>query len=150
MARAHRRVQAAIRTDAVTLLAEHYSELVGVPEDRIICMVRVPGEPVPKARARVVRGGAYTPERTVNQEQRIQQYLKVAYPQITPYAGPVGLLVQVRFKGAGRGDWDNFGKLVSDALNKRAYLDDKQVVRATVELFPCDPDPSTVVVVYRV
>lgn len=134
----------------MTLAAAGALQIAGIPADRVLCMFRVPGEPVPKARARVVRGGAYTPERTVHQEQRIQQYLKVAYPQITPYALAVGLLVQCRFKGAGRGDCDNFLKLVSDALNKRAYLDDRQVMDARVQKLPHDPDPSTVVVVYRV
>jgi Holliday junction resolvase RusA-like endonuclease len=121
-----------------------------IPRQDVICMLRIPGEPVPKARPRLGRGNAiYTPDTTIAQERRIANYLKVTYPRLEPYDGGVGLLVRCSFTGKGRGDWDNLGKLCSDALNRKAYLDDRQVRRAQVELLSLQPEASTIVVVYR-
>lgn len=38
----------------------------------------------------------------------------------------------------GKPDWDNAGKIISDALNGIAYRDDAQIVSATVEQFYSD------------
>lgn len=36
-----------------------------------------------------------------------------------------------------RADWDNLGKLVSDALNGIIWVDDRQVIDARVMKLPC-------------
>lgn len=116
----------------------------------------VPGQPTGKARARIVSNNgrimAYTPESTVVGEEEIRRYAQVA--QVRPIVGPVVLTVRCYMRiperiaqvarnrkamEAGtirptpRPDWDNIGKLVSDALNHIAYQDDSQVVEAHVE-----------------
>ena len=41
-------------------------------------------------------------------------------------------------------DWDNVGKVVSDALNKLAYRDDTQIVECTVQKYYSDRPRITV------
>lgn len=121
----------------------------------LVCAFTVPGAPVPKARARVPRkGGAYTPERTKTAEERIGMYLKVAYPHMKPVAGPVSVALTFSMNGAQRGDWDNYSKLVCDALNGKAWVDDRQIIFATVRvhanLSAVSGGPSTRIEVYEV
>lgn len=51
-----------------------------------------------------------------------------------PLDGPLVMTVDTyrRRKRDATPDWDNLGKLVSDALNKVAYKDDAQIVSGTV------------------
>ncbi len=49
-----------------------------------------------------------------------------------PLAGPMKLTVFAFRASARRCDWDNLGKLVSDALNGVCWFDDSQVVDARV------------------
>lgn len=119
------------------------------------CFV-VPGEPVALARPRVAvvagRPRLYTPESSVDQKTAIGWAAKAA--GVTPADGPVvldvvavwlyprawsqrtiaGELVRLRDDRAHVGaakitkpDADNVGKLVADALNAIAYVDDAQV-----------------------
>jgi Holliday junction resolvase RusA-like endonuclease len=60
----------------------------------------------------------------------------------------VGLVLAFYLKGEGRGDWDNFGKLVSDALNGRAWNDDRQVRMAGVNIYSHSQEPRTEVEIY--
>ncbi len=121
----------------------------------------VKGEPVAKARPRL-RGrgyGAYTPQKTVDYED----YIKAEYiRQVKEFrAKPafeasdcIGISVDAYFtipketskkkieymnKGLIRPtkkpDWDNVGKIVSDALNQLAFYDDKQIVDASVHKY---------------
>ena len=121
----------------------------------------VPGPAVAKARARVFTqktksGGvftrAYTPKKTVNYENLIKMAFQAAKPDgFTPFTGPVELelliclAIPASFSNkkrelALRGvvkplvkpDVDNYLKTFADALNGLAYLDDKQIVKATV------------------
>lgn len=117
----------------------------------------VPGPAVAKARARIYRSPsghsmAYTPKKTVNYENYIKMCFQSAKPPSwEPYTGPVALNIRVyeqipasfskkRRQMALDGlifpekkpDWDNYGKIFSDALNGLAYLDDKQVVLGMV------------------
>ncbi len=95
----------------------------------------VPGPPVPKARARVVRDEekqitrAYTPPRTKAFEELIAGY----YVGRKFYEGPVTLHLVVREGPSHPADLDNYVKIASDALNKVAFLDDRQV--AHIEAF---------------
>lgn len=107
---------------------------------------------VGKARPRVLRSGhAYTPQSTVTAERAVRDAYRRAC--IETYgrhrmAGahqPVHLTIRTerplpksRPKSVEsepdtyKPDWDNLGKLVSDALNGVAYADDAQVTRAVV------------------
>jgi Holliday junction resolvase RusA-like endonuclease len=112
---------------------------------RLVFMV--PGEPIPKARPRVVRGGTYTPPRTTQAEGRIREYLKVAYPHLRPSESAYAVTLEFQFKGVGRGDWDNYAKLVCDALNGIVWMDDRQIRRADVVLRRNFVDPCTIVTI---
>lgn len=69
----------------------------------------------------------YTPEETRKQEAFIAASWKAAGgPYLTGRLQAEILVFQTTFKNGNlrNGDWDNFGKLVSDALNTEAYKDD--------------------------
>lgn len=113
-------------------------------------LLEIVGDPVPKARPRVVRQAsgavhAFTPDATVSQERRVQAaWREAGSPTIE------GLIVvratfwfarkpsHFNSKGhlnatgeraiPGRGDADNYLKLVTDALNRLAFADDRQIV----------------------
>lgn len=127
-------------------------EMFGPAMDmRIVCNFTVPGEPVPKARPRFNfrTGRVYTPDRTVAAEQRIAEHLKVAFPHLQPATGRIKFKAVFYMKGAGRGDWDNYGKLISDALNGKAWVDDKQVDQAEVLLIRDSGNPRIDIIVYE-
>ncbi len=118
---------------------------------RIVCNFTVRGEPVPKGRPRFNfrTGRVYTPDRTTEAEKRIAEYLKVAEPHLRPATGRIRLKAVFYLKGIGRGDWDNYGKLVSDALNGKAWVDDKQVKEAEVLIVSNSGNPRIDIIVYE-
>lgn len=118
---------------------------------RIVCNFTVRGEPVPKGRPRfnLRTGRVYTPERTAEAEKRIGQYMFVAYPHLKPATGRIKFKAAFYMKGVGRGDWDNYGKLISDALNGKAWVDDKQVGQAEVLLISNSGNPRIDIIVYE-
>ena len=91
------------------------------------------------------RGRVFTPERTTQAEAAIAKHWRRKFGRRKPLEGPV--MLEIDFDKHGqwikvspidephilRGDLDNYVKLVGDALNGVAYLDDKQisVVRCT-------------------
>lgn len=114
------------------------------------------GEPVAKGRARsAIRKGKngkhfvqhYTPDRTVECEERIKYAAKQQMGDTPPLSGPIRADIDIRFplpKSASkamkkaveedrlvphvvRPDRDNLEKLIKDALNKVAYTDDKLI-----------------------
>jgi Holliday junction resolvase RusA-like endonuclease len=113
----------------------------------------VPGEPVGKARPRFTRQGhAYTPKKTSDYEREVRNSFRIAYPTHEPFTGPVTLEVYAFFGvpeswpkkkreaalagdtlPAKRPDWDNCGKVISDALNELAFADDALIVDASVQ-----------------
>jgi Holliday junction resolvase RusA-like endonuclease len=113
----------------------------------------IPGPPCAKQRPRVTRRGiTFTPEKTINYETYVRELFAVQYPLFDPWAGPIMLKVWAYFpipKGTSKRtrelmeggfvrrdrkpDWDNLGKIVSDALNGLAYQDDGQIASAFVE-----------------
>ena len=120
-------------------------------EPRLIARFEVFGEPVPKARPRVVVAGgrrAFTPSRTVKGEQHVQECCFVSDPRLRPIEGSVGLKLRFYVGGLGRGDLDNYVKLVSDALNKIAWFDDAQVVKLDAEIETFAARPRTEVEVW--
>jgi len=112
----------------------------------------VMGEPKGKARARVTRFGTYTPEATVMYENLVkieyrQQCRDYRFPDNTPLRMKVVAeftipassskakriqMLNGTIRPTKKPDWDNVGKIVSDALNKIAYKDDSQIVECTV------------------
>ncbi len=116
------------------------------------------GEPVGKARQRVTRFGTYTPQATVLYENLIKtEYRRQCHDHRFDDKQPLRMEVRAEYlipasaskakraamaKGEIRPmkkpDWDNVGKVVSDALNKLAYRDDTQIVDCTVQKFYSD------------
>ena len=99
----------------------------------------IPGKPIPKARARVTRRGwAYTPKRTMQGENLVKMIglARRAASKLSISEGSFRL--QVICYGANPlADWDNLGKLISDALNGVFWKDDRQVIDARVMKLPC-------------
>lgn len=126
----------------------------------------VMGEPKGKARARVTRFGTYTPEATVMYENlvkveyrrqcgdyRFDDNLPLKLIVLAEFGMPAGMSKAKRLQVADgtlrptkRPDWDNIGKIVSDALNKIAYRDDSQVVECTVSKHYSDHPKITVII----
>jgi len=120
-------------------------------EPRLVVQFEVFGEPVAKARPRVVVSGgrrAFTPSRTVRGEQHVQQCCFVSNPRLRPVEGLVCLKLRFYLGGLGRADLDNLVKLVSDALNGIAWHDDAQVTKLDAEMFLFEPNPRTEVEVW--
>jgi Holliday junction resolvase RusA-like endonuclease len=97
-----------------------------------------------KQRARVLRSGhSYTPKETVDLERLIAWECKKAMNGQKPLEGPICLAIDARFDvpqswsakkreaahwKTSKPDADNIVKLVKDALNKVAWVDDAQIV----------------------
>lgn len=112
----------------------------------------IPGKPFGKQRPRMNTHShrTYTPTDTVNYEAYIKMCFLEKYPDVTPDAGNVRIVIDAYFpipeswskkkkqealEGNVRPrkpDWDNIGKIVSDALNGLAYKDDAQTFDARV------------------
>lgn len=111
-----------------------------------------------KQRARTTRQGHhYTPAKTVNYETLISQLFIEKYFGHKPLDGAVKIKIDAYFtipKSASKKkkeamitgairptkkpDCDNIAKIICDALNGLAYLDDKQIVELTVNKFYSD------------
>jgi len=87
----------------------------------------VEGNPIPKARSRVVNGHSYTPGATRAAEARITHAARQAGAR--PRSDPVSVTMRFFRGDARRCDLDNLAKTVLDALNRVAFLDDSQVVQ---------------------
>ena len=111
--------------------------------------IEVPGQPVPKQRARsfIHRGSGrmchLTPARTVNYEAEVALAGREAMVGKDLIQGPLAITVFAHFLMPKRGrkegdyhtsrpDWDNVGKICSDALNGIVWRDDCQVASAQV------------------
>lgn len=104
----------------------------------------IPGEPQvwERAGARIITPKGkrpfisfYTPAATKHHEEMIAALWTAAKgPLLGPLVELDVWVWQTTFKNGNRrgGDWDNFGKLASDALNKLAYEDDKRIIDAHV------------------
>lgn len=103
------------------------------------------GDPVPKERPRYGLRRTYTPKRTVVAETRVVDAFDVAHPLRVPMSGPVGMRVQFYRASRRRIDLDNLCKLILDALNGVAYVDDVQVVHLTAEKHYDKHNPRTLV-----
>lgn len=99
----------------------------------------------------MVKGHAYTPEKTAAYEAMVRSAYRQGNPAACPLEGAVRVEIAAFYavpKSASkrlqakmrnnemlpviRPDWDNIGKLVCDALNGIAWKDDAQIVEASV------------------
>ncbi len=115
-------------------------------------MFTVPGKPKAKQRARTTRGGTFTPKPTVLYENHVKACFTQKYPDWKPTDLDITLAVIAYWPIPKSGrtkawreeaetetirrnitpDWDNVGKIVSDALNNIAWIDDKQITDCTI------------------
>jgi Holliday junction resolvase RusA-like endonuclease len=119
----------------------------------------VPGEPIPKARARTVttpsgKTRTFTPDSTAAYERLVAVHALRArslakWPKPTK-SDRFALDMEFRLGTERRKDMDNMVKSVSDALQPHIILDDWQICKLTVErVMQCEP-ASTLVVLSRI
>lgn len=93
----------------------------------------IPGNPIPKARARVTtqrdgRTRAYTPLRTKHWEAEVKDAARLAMMGRPPLEGPVGVELWLWRGDKRKADADNCEKAILDACNKVLWNDDDQVM----------------------
>lgn len=117
----------------------------------------IPGPPVGKQRARVVRSRAgfpvaFTPAKTKNYETLVRELFALKYPGFVPLDDPVEMELDVflpipksasrrrrelmatgAIRPAVRPDLSNVLKSVEDALNGVAYRDDSMIVHQVIK-----------------
>ena len=116
----------------------------------------IPGQPVAKQRPKVFNGHGVTPAKTVNYETLVkelytmQNYKKQLEGQLRIRVAAYFQIPQSKSKKVkeamlngsirptSKPDWDNVGKIISDALNGLAYHDDSQIVSAKVDKWYSD------------
>lgn len=115
----------------------------------------IEGEPVAKGRPRfTTTGRAYTPKRTADYEKKVRQaYNGEMFPEDIPLSVHIDAYMAIpksvskrvheeMRKGFKRPlkkpDGDNIAKAICDALNGKAYVDDKQVVHLSVSKWYSD------------
>jgi Holliday junction resolvase RusA-like endonuclease len=133
------------RAEAPAMLADN------VP-DRSSIRIVIPGPPVAKARPRLGRGGnVYTPAETTAWERQAKFAARCQMGELPPVEGAVSVIVTAHIEPpkswsqrkqdeacagqimpTSRPDIDNFLKCSLDALNEVVWVDDSQVVDATV------------------
>lgn len=110
--------------------------------------LEIPGRPVPAVR--MTSRGAYVKKYA----QRYLNYKKeVAWiaisKKIRPMDGPVEVEVNVYLCGGRQGDIDNYAKSLTDALNKLAYQDDRQIRRLVAEKHECSKGEERAEIIVR-
>lgn len=119
----------------------------------VVARFTVNGEPMSKARARVVNGRAFTPERTRRAEEVVGWSFRASARGWTPRKDrSYGVVALFFAKTRQRRDVDNMLKLILDGLNGIAWDDDTQVVEVSGrKSFVDDADHArTEVLVYEV
>ena len=111
----------------------------------------VPGRPQEKQRAKWSRTRMYSPIQTVNYETYVKEMFVISYPDFVPLEGPLKMTITAYLmipKSTSKKraklmteriiipekkpDWDNLGKIVSDALEGFAYKCDGQIATGIV------------------
>ena len=122
----------------------------------------IPGKPVPTQRVRVVKGHAYTPDKTKAFEELVGEKFKESHGK--KLAGPVWISITVWYQippswtkkrkeeellkpHTQKPDLDNVVKSILDGLNGKAWADDAQVARITASKYWTDEPTRTVVIV---
>lgn len=115
----------------------------------------VDGDPVPKGRPRFARRGAfvqtYTDAKTLTYESRVATEAKFAIGSTKPLEGALKVFLLLSYKVPAsyskkrreaclegleypkKIDIDNVYKSITDAMNKIVYLDDSQIVEASIK-----------------
>lgn len=114
----------------------------------------VPGKITGKGRPRVnsYTGIVYTPTNTKDYEQLVQQYFVLKYPKFKPLETRIQMNITAYFaipkstkkadiepmlqneaSPTKKPDIDNIVKIILDALNKVAFIDDTQITKICVE-----------------
>lgn len=111
-----------------------------------------PGDPVPKGRPRIFRGHGVTPKRTRDAEKSLREFAawRMRGEGLDPFAGPLRVRLSFSRATARRCDLDNLAKLVLDALNGIAFVDDSQIVELVATKDVDRTHPRTVVEVEEV
>lgn len=106
---------------------------------------RVEGQPIPKARPRVWKGHAHTPQRTKAWADVVGWAARAA--RVPLHEGDIYVSLMFQRKGKQRADVDNLAKNCMDALNGIAWDDDKQIValRATVTYGSDNPGVDVII-----
>ena len=105
----------------------------------------IPLEPVSKGRPRFSKQGrAYTPSKTRKAEQDLRYFLSKEFSR-PPLEGPIHLFARFTIERPKSvpehkrpfpvvaPDWDNLAKALTDAANGLLFVDDRQIIFATVE-----------------
>ncbi len=111
----------------------------------------VPGEPTPKARARVVRGRTYTPERTRLAEEEVAWEARKHW--VGKKADPDGrYAIELWFycRSKRQKDIDNLAKTYLDAMKGILWQDDHQVYFLTACKMPVDSGAHTKINVWKI
>ncbi len=122
-------------------------------------VIELPGEPRGKGRPRFGRGRVYTPATTASYERSLAWAAKAVMGSRKPLEGPLRLTVTAfmgipkswsrtdrlmalsgMIRPTGKPDADNFLKIAADSCNAILYVDDSQIVTATVsKLYAATP-----------
>lgn len=122
-------------------------------DPHVVAYFTVDGEPASKARARwdTARGGKpYTPKSTKEAENKIGWLFRKAVGPFKPSAtDSFGVFAVFHCGTRQRRDVDNMIKLIMDALNGIAWVDDMQVSEVAGRVSRGVPDARTEVLIYR-
>lgn len=112
----------------------------------------IPGDPIPKGRPRFFRGHSVTPKRTRAAEKSLREFAvwRMRGEGLEPFAGPLRVRLSFSRATKRRCDLDNLAKLVLDALNTVAFVDDSQIVELTATKDHDPVHPRTVVEIEEV
>ncbi|MBA8827871.1 Holliday junction resolvase RusA-like endonuclease [Saccharopolyspora lacisalsi] len=111
----------------------------------------IEGEPQPKERARKGKKGWYTPTATKVEEDRIAWAFKQANRDHVP-GNDDRYGIAVHWASTKRGhvkDTDNLLKILKDALNKLAWVDDAHVREEITRKIIVNEQPYTEAIIYR-
>ena len=119
--------------------------------EEVKILLVVPGKPQGKLRPRWSRTRMYSPSETVNYETYIKEIFVISYPDFVLLEGALRmtitawmmipkstskkkakLMVERVIRPDKKPDWDQLGKIVSDALEGLAYKNDSQIVTGIV------------------
>ena len=107
----------------------------------------VPGQPVPKARARVYTGRAVTPERTARYEAEIGWRARAAMRGRRPTTARLAVVVDLYGERAPTCDVDNVAKALLDGMGGIVFVNDRQVDDLHVRRHLDTPDARAEIVV---
>jgi len=100
--------------------------------NELLASFTIYGEPKPKGRPRFGKGHAFTPKQTVDAETAVVDAFEFACPLFEPSIEYLRVEADFYRRTLRKVDGDNLFKLLTDALNKVAYLDDEQIAESEI------------------